>query len=60
MRWQTCIFPRELTLEGVAPPREKWNDLAYKKWPEQENEKLERDILKSNKILNVLYKCTKM
>ena len=40
MRWQTCMLPRELIWEGVAPPQKKWNYTVQKKWPEQENEKL--------------------
>ena len=32
--------PQGVDLGGVVPPQEKWNDTVWKKWPEQENEKL--------------------
>ena len=31
MRWQTCMLPRELIWEEVAPPHEKWNNTVCKK-----------------------------
>ena len=53
------MLSRGLIWEGVGPPQDQWNDTVWKKWPEQENEKLWSDIWKSNKIHKALYKYTK-
>ena len=59
MRWQTCMLPRELIWEGVAPPQEKVESHSMESSLSRKNCEETFENLQKHKILSVLYKCNK-